>query len=62
MAAEIEIKLHGISLVSAPEDFVTVFLGDFLIEDVAGLLEGLEGVAFEHLGPEIAVIAHVIPM
>ena len=58
LAAEVDIKGHGVVLTAALEDFLAELAGHLLAEDVAGLLEGLVCVSVQNLGPDVAVVAY----
>src|SRR6478735_3199277 len=56
-AAEGDIGLLGLARAARRVDVVVQTFGSGRIEDVAGLLEGAEGVGVHHLRPHVAVIA-----
>src|SRR5204863_9648825 len=55
-AAERDIGVFGVARSAGGIDVVMQPLGEGGIEDVAGLLEGAEGVGVHHLGPHVAVV------
>ncbi|KWX82125.1 hypothetical protein AXF24_12575 [Streptococcus pneumoniae] len=56
-AAEVGVHIHGIVDTSGGKYVLTELAGYLFIEDIAGFLVGIVGIAIEYLGPDVTVIA-----
>ena len=59
-AAEVAVHCHTVVNATRGEDVATELLGNLLVEDVAGLLECVECIGIEYLGPHVAVVAGAV--
>ena len=59
-AAEVAVHCHAVVNAAGCENILAELLGNLLVEDVACLLECLECVGIEHLGPHVAVVAGAV--
>ena len=57
LAAEVAVHGHAVLRAASGEYLAAEVAGDLLVEQVAALAEGLEGVLVEHLGPGIEIVA-----
>ena len=59
-AAEVAVHCHTVVNATRGEDVAAELAGNPLVEDVTCLLEGLECIGIEHLGPHVAVVAGAV--
>ena len=59
-AAEVAVHCHAVVNAAGGEHILAELVGNIGVEDVACLLECLECVGIEHLGPHVAVVAGAV--
>ena len=59
-AAEVAVHCHAVVNAAGGEDIAAELLGNLLVKDVASLLERLECIGIEYLGPHVAVVAGAV--
>ena len=59
-AAEVAVHCHAVVNATGGENIFAELVGNIGVEDVACLLECLECICIEHLGPHVAVVAGAV--